>query len=155
MPAPDFETIYAIEDALDLAFATLIRAADLAAWTQREVSQVVTPYSAVQVSLGASTEHYALVGSNYRPDIWNASLQIQVVTDRKNNNPLHSTYRAKIRNVLADDAAIKASALLPYHEVFSTLETGTTPTIQAENDLDISTLTYAVKVGTRSGAWPA
>ena len=154
MPAPDLETIYDFEGNIEPGLVTLLTALSLSAYTQREVSQIVTPYVMVQLAVGASTEHYAAFAGDYRPDVWNSTLQIQVVTSRANTNLSHTAYRAKVRKALAVDADYKNSTTFPYHEIFSVLESGTTPSILTEDNLDVSSLAYSLKFGIRSGAWP-
>ena len=154
MPAPDYETIYSFEDAIEAAVQTVLNAAGLKCYFQREIISVTTPYVAIQFVAGAATEHYAAVAGDYRPDIWGGSLHLQVVTDRTNNNLGHGLYRSQVRKLMAVDATFKNAVLLPYHEVFFIMESGTTPAIRTEDDLDVSTLSYTVKFGIRAGQWP-
>lgn len=155
MPSSDFQTLYQFEDAIESAVKTLFTNNSITAYRQRDNNTRVTPAVDIQFSTGAATEHLGYTcDGKLRPDTWNGSLQIRIVTTRSKNDASHSTLRGKIRNLLYSFEDNLTRTLLPHHSIARVMETGTTPQIEADEDHDISSISFNLVFAIRPDAWP-
>lgn len=155
MPAPDYETIYDYEGAIEAAVKTLLTDNGITAYRQRDSDERVTPFAVVQLTTGAASGHMArLPNGDMRPDQFAGTLNIAIVTNRGTNNENHPTIRAKIRNLLYRFQETFTKAELAHHSIYNVLEAGTTPSIESEDDFDISTINFAIRFSIRHDAWP-
>ena len=160
MPAPDYETIYDYEGAIEKAVKDLLTTNGITAYRQRDLDEAATPFVAVQLNVGAATGHMArLPSGDLRPDQFDGQLRVAITTNRGKNNSNHPTIRAKIRNLLyrawGTDKTLTRTEL-PYHVILpqSVLETGTVQSVENDDDHDMSTITFNLGFGIRPDAWP-
>jgi hypothetical protein len=156
MPAPDLDTIFDIEPAIELACKTVLATYGIAGFTQRETEELPVPRVDIQLRLGAETGHRAIVEGQGILDAWHGSLGFQLVTGRtKRDDPaLHGKWRGRIRQAAQYFSGKFSEAVLPYHVLTSIVADGTEPTVQVDEDADVCTLSYKVVVSIRKSAWP-
>tara|TARA_R110000868_G_scaffold252375_2_gene509001 strand:+ start:386 stop:862 length:477 start_codon:yes stop_codon:yes gene_type:complete len=158
MPAaPDFETIYQQEAALETALLTLFTAASITAHKARVTTKKVTPYVDIQATLGSETGR--MMRDNAAAPIdraasWSFDVAFRAITNRQDDTTTHDTYRAKIRNLLAQFTTL-INAELTYHAVPNLDHNGTEIAIDGEKQTDISIMTFTGVIDVRAGSWPA
>jgi hypothetical protein len=153
MPAANIETLFQFENALETAVKTILAAIPLTAYRQRDVDEVATPWAAIQLS-GTRAERAAhLNGSVTWPDGFSGSLRVVIVTNRGQNAASHTTYVGKVRKAIYDLTNF-TTGLLPYHKVWNAMETGTNPTVTADQNEDASEITFKLDWLIREDAWP-
>ena len=155
MAAPDYESIYNYEDAIESAVKTLFVANDITTYRQRDDDEVATPYCGIQFTVGAATGHLAqLPEGGERPDQFAATLRVMIFTDRARNAADHETLRAKIRHLIYGFQENVTRADTPYHTIFAATESGSTQAVQTEDKQDVSEITFNIGFGIRRDAWP-
>ena len=156
MSAPDYETIYDFEGAIETAVKTLLTNNSITAYRQRDASEVSTPFAAVKFSGVAATGHMAkLPNGDMRPDQFAGQLEILTETNRSQNDADHTTVRAKIRNLIYKFQETLTKTLLPYHAIYESMETSSISGVDSENNVDITTINFRLSFAIRSDAWPA
>ena len=154
MPAPDYATLYNVEDAIESAVKALFTAATLTpCFIQRESVNLPASRIQIQCLVSANFEH--------RQNAWSGALLIGNMTDRsKDAATVHGWRRGQIRNILCrvpigDDYHPDFSPdVLPYH-VINLLEiSGTEPQVNVDEDADFSVLSFALVISIRPGAFP-
>lgn len=153
--ATDYETLYQIEGALEAAFSSVLTAQSVTHHLTRGTGSKAAPYVDVQVSLGAATEHmHTDNDGTVRDDFFNFTAAFRVVTNRHDDSTTHKSYRAKVRNVLAQYAG-DINTALNYHKIADLTHQESTPEIEQDDDLDISAMSYAGRVKILEDSWPA
>lgn len=158
--APDFETVYDVETAIENAVATEFGNApdSMTVHKSRATSSKTAPYVNIQCLLGEETGKMTQDNAGtFRNCAWNFSLLVGVVTNRADDAGTHADWRARARKILADWVArlTELNSTLDYHVIGNVEGTGTSLSVDNENDLDISVLEFAGHVSVRSDAWPA
>lgn len=153
MAAPDFATLYQVEEYLEDGISSLLQAAGLTVFTQRSASELSTPRVSVQAALGSESGHvfYADFNGEIRPDQWECDVRVQIVTDRTNSAVSHRTYKGLVRDAFAK---WHSSFNLTYHHVYDWQAVSTAPTVASDEDQDITELNFLCKVAIRADAWP-
>ena len=166
MPAPDYESIYDVEGAVEPAIQTVLGAAGFAAFTQRGTSILPSVRVDIQLSLGEELETRGRDNErNFVTTGWRAQLLLRLVTPRfgqpdSNGNPLpytptaHGRMKGKLRRVLQHAIGAFTVEILPYHVVTQILSSGSSPQLDADEEHDVSELAYACVISVRQGAWP-
>lgn len=158
MSAPDITTLYAIETAVETAAQTILQRNSLTVYISRSNETQATPFVAVKFTESGSLNHFHHVSTEhlYRyPDQFGGNIQFAIATNRttQTDDSVHNLYKARIRELMFDYARQFDDNALPYHEVFWVRPGGTTPSIETEGTLDISTISFDVKVAIRKEAW--
>lgn len=162
MPAPNVETLYDFESILEPAIATVLQNHSIPLpKLQRGSDSLVTPYSTINVKVAGALDHkypvpIAVGDPVAMPDYYSAICTIGVVTNRTEPEQYltHSLWRARARISMIDWQRSFAG-LLQYHEVDDVSETGTSPTIEASDTLDESSISFKLVFHIRPDAWPA
>jgi hypothetical protein len=157
MPAPKFSTCYQFEDSIEAAVKSALNLSVLNCYSQRDDDVVGTPRTHVQFTTGAATEHYSelLSDSTRRPDMFQGTLQVGIVTNRGvDTADAHAANRGTIRDILYNFQVTLTDVLLPYHKIVRVMETGTTPESSADDEHDISTISFNLWFQIRPSAWP-
>lgn len=154
MPAASIAILYQFESYLDLAVQSVLQSEGVTAFVQGGTDTLTTPRCEVQFSLGSDRKHLVPSDGSFWPNEFNGTLRLAIATNRGQNSDSHKEYRAKAIWLLNDYNRQFTSSNLPYHEVIDMTLTSATPTVQSEDDIDISTLTFSVVVGIRTDAWP-
>jgi len=153
MPAANVIDLYRYEDAIETAVKTLLQANGIAAYKQQDTAETVTPRAEIQFAPGAAEEHYHLfLNGDQRPDVFTGSLQVAVVTNRETNGLDHSTVRATVRHLIYGFLET-LNPLLAYHAIYRVLESGSSPTIQPEENHDRTEINFSVEFNIRTDAW--
>lgn len=169
MPAPNLETLFSVEPAVEGAWKRLLAAEDIKAFTQRETEQLPLDRVDIQLRLGAHTGHrHADRAGQHFLDAWNAQLVLQLTSPRVAIDPSgehataaapseddrHNALRARIR-ILAQYASGRlGEAALPFHALTKIQEAGTAPSVTTLDDCDVSEITFDCLVSIRASAWP-
>lgn len=158
MPAaPDYETIYDLEGAIEPACKTVLEAFGCFAFCQFEDADLPAERVDIQLRVGTQREHKSKIagGVNWVRDSWNATLVFEIGTKRQRGIPgAHGRMRARVRMACEYFQDRFTAELLPYHNLVSITQQETDPQVREEDDLDISALHYSVVIGVRTGAWP-
>jgi hypothetical protein len=155
MSAPDLQTLFHFEDAIENCLASILTAGGLTVHKQQSTDQLATPFVALQFTPGRATQRLKCFTSTApRYDAWEGSLRVEIVTERKKNGANHAVIRATIRNLFYDAQAQITTDNLPWHAVTKFYETSTSPTVSHEDNFDVSSMTWAMEFQIRSTAWP-
>ncbi|MBM3758410.1 MAG: hypothetical protein FJW38_31110 [Acidobacteria bacterium] len=154
MPAPNVAELYKYEESLEAAFVTILSAASVTAVKQRNSATVAAPYVAIQLQAGTATGRMKYYNSKPLYDAWSATLQTTIVTERLQNDASHSTFRAKVRELLYDAQAQITTDNLPYHAVTKFFEGSSSPQVEEENNHDVTVIQWVMEFQIRSTAWP-
>ena len=170
-PAPNpilyqFENLF--EAALVTSTATLLTANTLTAQLlkQRDTTKQVTPRVEWQLIVGQQEQRDYIVpntgnaGNNYQDawkyqNLWNGTLRAAIVTNRikDSGTQYHKTIRGLIRWMI-DDYIAQVNINLQYHSIFRIFESGSQPTIEANNDEDVSKMAFTLMFSIKNSAWP-
>ncbi len=159
MTAPDIETLYMVEDAVEPAIKKVLQSLGFTASIQREAEPQEAPYLNIQLVLGAAMNQIKLHDGGAYQSAWNATLRVQVVTkrhdDRSGAGPTeHSRMRAKLRLAMQYGQKRFTESVLPYHALTEVIENGSEPQVDDGDGLDRSVISFALKISIRSNAWP-
>lgn len=153
--ASDHETLYQIEGTLETAFSTLLTAQSVTNHVSRATASKTAPFVDVQVSLGEATGRFTKDNDGtLRDSSFAFTLALRVVTNRLDDATTHKTYRAKIRNVIAQYVD-NVNGALTYHAVAEMHHVQSTPEIEDENDLDVSAMQFIGVIDIKNDSWPA
>lgn len=167
MPAPDLLTIFDVEAALEDAVKAVLATYDLPpGLTSRETGNLPAERIDIQFALGACQGHKSqITPGQYVRDAWTGRLTLNLWTRRivqtEEDKPepvdpsLHGRIRAQLRIACEYFAGKFDATVLPYHVLTSIVHAGTDPTVNVEDDCDLSALHYDCLVSVRSGSWPA
>lgn len=154
MPAANIETLYQFENSLESAAKSILTtSASLTSYRQRDTDSVATPWAAVQLSGVRADGNVHMIGDVGWPSSFEGSLRVVVVTNRGQNSASHTGYVGKVRRYLYD-ITLWTLVLLPYHKVWSVMETGTAPIISGDENHDATEITFQVKWLIIEGEWP-
>lgn len=154
--APNYETLFDVETAIEKAFKIRLKQEGISAFTQAEYVDLVIPRVDIQCRLGAAQGHRGRARTGeFVEDAWSAVIALQVVTKRDELEPaLHGRMRGKIRWISRYFADKFGEDVLPYHCITSIRESGSTPSVSADDDADVSSIQFACVIGIRTNAWP-
>ena len=148
----DFETIYNIEETvLSASSAALLNQGIAAAYTERDIEVISTPFVALTINAGSPIHMYWLDNTGSVYDAWNFSMDATVCTNRMKNNISHSIYRNKVINTLAD---YRTYDTLPYHIVNDLKVESNNKGLDEANDLDTTNIRLGFQVWVKPDAWP-
>jgi len=157
--APSVETLYQFEDEIESAIVEMFDAIPFNCYRQQDTDNKATPFVAVQLVMGAEQgrTHTRTVGSTtyYMPDFFSGTLNLAVVTGRNQNAASHVSYVAKVRRYMAEWTARLTSVQLRYHQIARIDMQSTAPNISAEQDHDMTMLSYAIEFEINKNVWPA
>ena len=160
MPASTLYELYRFEDVVESAMAALLTANTITNAIQQGTGSLSTPRVEIQFTPGSQDGQYQIVSSDVRPCCWDGELKFRIITNRGVNKSTHKDYRSKIRMLMHNrySSTYWSSAFhstnLPYHDIMNIEETGTAINISADDNLDESEITFKVKFGIKSDAWP-
>ncbi len=157
MRAPDYETIFDVETAVETAFQTVLQSVwDIPTYRQTSDVKLPIPRVDVQLQLGADHGHFGRTSDGQLiRDAWHGTLLLDIVTKRRRGVAnLHGRSRARVRHAVQYSSGRFGTDVLPYHVLTSILDAGSDPTVDTGDDCDVSTLTFSVVISVRPGAWP-
>lgn len=157
MSAPDLETLYQLQEAFEPAVATVLEdATGVSCFTTFSTDVEGTPRIAVRLEVGDWTGHYGFHNGTPRPDAWNATLTVTVVTNREKDDQagVHSATVALVRSTLLQFFDLFTTDVLPYHAFTDLRDGGATPSVEAEESEDSTDITFQAVVSILADAWP-
>lgn len=160
MPAPNIETIYQFEEALEAAAkANLTTNASLTAYRQRDTTaNVSAPFAAIQLSgvTADGNQHIDSGGTFGWDSDFTGTLTVVVATNRvkEGGSSTHTATLGKVRRYLLDLTKWTDLAI-PYLKVWCINLAGSQPSVDEDDRLDITTLTFRVRFLIREDAWPS
>lgn len=136
---------YNIEPALEGALVSLLNSQGLSAYCSLGTENLGTPRIEVQFVLGAERSVMPEGGIS---NTYEGQFVLSVITDRDRNNGDHSTYRASIRQILAESTSSQWEAVLgSSFKLLSLDHAGTVYNVlDNERSLDVSVMTYSAVV---------
>lgn len=140
---------YDPETALESALVSLLQAEGLTAGGLLTSVPLSTPRVDVQFVLGQERDVGTPVpGQEGINCIWEGSFVLTIYTDRDRNNASHSTYRATVRQVIAESTRAQWEAVIGANfRLLSLTHAGTSPTVRdSERAIDASEMTYSAVV---------
>lgn len=157
MPAPDLQTLYKVEDAIETAWQAVLQAESIPAFKTRDEDLLTLPRVDVAVSLGGATGHRGeRAPGQFTLDAWAGQVTLTVKTKRVSDQPdTHADWVAEIRLAAQYFEDRFGSAVLPYHALSMIQESGTERAIGDEDETDISNVTFDFIVSIRTDAWPS
>ena len=157
MPAPDLQTLYKVEDAIETAWQTVLQAENIQAFKTREDDVLTLPRVDVTVTLGGVTGHRGQRSpGQFALDAWTGQVTLQVKTKRVSAQPdTHADWVAEIRLAAQYFEDRFGAAVLPHHALSMIQESGTERSVGEDDETDISTVAFDFIVSIRSNAWPS
>lgn len=157
MPAPDLQTLYKVEDAIETAWQTVLQAESIPAFKTRDDDVLTLPRVDVAVTLGGATGHRGQrAPGQFALDAWSGQVTLQVKTKRVSDQPdTHADWVAEIRLAAQYFEDRFGAAVLPYHALSMIQESGTERSVGDDDETDISTVAFDFIVSIRSNAWPS
>lgn len=156
MAAPDIQTLFSIESAVETALRGWLTARldVLPAFIQRETRDLPAQFVAIQFTTGAETGHVRRQSNGtFRPDAFACTLTLQVQTVRIPDKPdVHNNLVGRVREIV--NAARYDSDFLAYHVLNPLDAQAGTESVMTGDDTDISALVWTGIVGIRPSAWP-
>jgi hypothetical protein len=153
MQAPNFETLYNIDDTILSCSAAAARNNGFASvYEERDIEKAVSPYVSLTIQSGNSFHEWWLENTGSAYDAWHYTMEATIVTNRYNNNYSHSIYRNKAINTLAD---VRTYDNLPYYFVENMRVASVNKGLSPDKDLDMSSVRIDFDVWIKPEAWPA
>jgi hypothetical protein len=135
---------YNIEPALETALVSLLSAQGIPAYSSLGTDNLSTPRVDVQFVLG--TER-SVMPENGVSNTYEGQFAVSVITDRDRNNNDHSSFRATVRQILAESTSSQWEAALgSSFKLLSLDHAGTVHSLEQERTLDVSVMTYSAVV---------
>jgi hypothetical protein len=162
MTAPDIKTLLSYEAQLEPAVSAVLVADGVNASQrfaeERDAQGAIilkqTPFVDVLLS-GAPTGHKHVLDGVEIYDAWEGTCKFRVNTTRGQDSDQHAGILGQIRFTMLQYASKITAQLAPYHEFRKFKETGEVQrTVDEENRLDISEISFAVYFNVRAGVWP-
>lgn len=164
MPAPDLETLYEVEKAVETGLATVLAAETgkpcFTTFSGEEL-QALPERIEIECQLGEATEQQYMPVINGQPrhahNTWNATLAVRYITEpqaRGAGAAQHSQMRGKIRAAMLVWRGLFTEEAFPYHVVGRPVDAGSSVSVDPNNDEDVSELTFNTPVNIRHDAWP-
>jgi hypothetical protein len=158
--------IYSIEENVSAAWKTLLVAAFASAGQTCQVlspdvdddtqsSEAKVPRVEISVEDTGNTDHLRSVsGSLSYFDEWRLSVRLRLVTDRVQGNATHKSLRATCRTVAHTTTRAAFETALGYYQCYLVRGTGNSYTVDDEDKLDVTELTFETVVRVLDTAWP-
>jgi hypothetical protein len=157
MRATAWTDLYDFEGAVEGSARAILEANGVtSAMIQRDDRVLSTPRVSLQFTVSGCPEHYGFRPSNaeFFLDIWEGTLAVEILTDRKRNPEQHALLRSVARYYLAQPL-LYTEALMPFHQLAKVLPGQCSPSIRTEDNEDISVVSFAMTLRIRDDAWPA
>lgn len=155
-PAPDYETIFDVEGAVEDACKAILAEYRVKAFRQFEDERLPAERVDIRLLLRDQRDHASqYIPGRFVRDAWNGVLVFAVWSKRKRGaDGFHRKTRARIRMGAEYFSQKFGDELLPYHVLKSITFRDCDPGYDKDDDADFSLLSYDVIVCVRDGAWP-
>lgn len=152
MSTPDAANhiLFCPEPWIERAVCAVLTEAGIVTASQRGAPVLSLPRVDVRLGLGAAREKLREINGHWMRHSWDSSLQIDVSTKRDETNAdLHAQLVGQVRYVLGRKSDMFGIELSPYHEVAALIQTGSEQSINAEDDCDVTSMTFSAVVAIR------
>jgi hypothetical protein len=159
MSAPNLETLFAYELAIETACKTILDANQLNGVIEFSDEDPGSPRTEIQLQSGKPNGHKWIYKGVPIWDSWTANLIWRVVTVRGKNSEQQAEMLGKLR-ILAYNYVSLFSPLLPFHAIEQLKEAQFARGVTDQSlmgrgvPLDFSELTLAITFSIRNDAWP-
>lgn len=159
-PAPDYETIFDVETAVESACATVLAAVPYSltnVYTTRSAAIRAYPHAEVKFTLGAEQGHRGVLadGVTRLADAWHGSLILTAASTRSTVGGIApGVLRARLRLSMQYFKAQFTPDVLLYHSLTSIVHQASDQGYDSQHDTDWTQITFAVVVSVRPLAWP-
>lgn len=158
MIAPDLQSLFMIEQDLEIEFKRILSAGGVTAniYRSREGVSEETPWLEISFLVGRIHGHQYLYADGRKfYDTWvDSRLELKVCTNRGTNAAAHKVILGRARSIV-QLCSLAQTWDQAYHAITDMREAGTTSGCDTENDLDFSTITFSVVHNIKNDAWPA
>lgn len=159
MTAPDLQSLFMIEQDLEIEFKRILDAGGAATniYRSREGLNEETPWLEVTFLVGRVNERHQYRYSDGRIyyDTWSGSnLELRVCTQRQNNAAQHKIILGRARSLVQLQSLAETWSDDCFHAITDIREAGTIHGCDTDNDLDFSTVTFSVVHNIKASAWP-
>lgn len=155
--APDFDTLFKIEDAMNTALYSMISSSVANAYIPRGTQVNHTPAVNASFLITTPLKHMAPIynesGSvvRYYPDIYEGNVAVAVVTERATNDSSHAGYVGACRRIFQDYH--NYNTYLTYHKVLNVLNQNSATAIEEQSNHDMTLLNFTIHVCIKPDAW--
>jgi hypothetical protein len=146
--------IWNFEDAIEPAAVQILQTAfdgQAQVLRARDIVPQTSPWISVEFVPGEFQGHYAMINAVPYPDTWNGRLTVSIATDRRKNQANHAGLRATVRRHMHGWNAF--NAILDAHWITSISESGTTPSMMVDDEIDLSAVEFNVVFSIRRTAF--
>lgn len=156
MPAT-LENLYDIQTYVESASAAIISNEGIGrVHTSRGAEVDITPRIECVFRLGQAGNHYQIINDIPRFDTFTGNLSLTIVTDREVTAGNHSIYQSKILNALKDKEVYNSGSFaMPYHQVQWLAVNSIGPTVEGDKNLDLSGISYDMRINISATQWPS
>lgn len=161
MPSPTDIALMDFEGNIEKAFASQFEALGQSSPAlQMDDAQLKTPRYVFQFSsqgvYGGDESRDAIDNNGVqRQQMFRGQLTVVILTDRVDNTDgTHSTLRANIRSILHRWRITLTREFFPYYDIGNMVEAGMNPSVENQQNLDVSTLRFNLVFSIRADAWP-
>lgn len=143
------------EDAVEAAAKSLLTAAGVTAYRQRDDGLMTTPACTVQATnFVEGAQQYQVEGKTFRsPAQFTCQLRVQIFTERTKNGNDHTTNVGKCRAAIYD-LSEWTEERIEHHQIVSCRASGSSEETDADRNYDITTLLFDLEFLTHGSAWP-
>jgi len=156
--APTYDILYDFESQIEEAFSDVLdEKTAIGCYTQRSNQDLTTPRYEFQFTNGAATGKHGRAKDGFLyPDGWSGTLRARLITERKADVSFtaHRQSVAKLRRYIAQFETFITEENLPYLDIESVMETGSSQGIDEDQKHDITELSFLVGFYIRPNAWP-
>lgn len=156
MSAPDLQSLFAYESAIETAFRSVLQTANIPnVYIEATDLEKVTPYVDLQLrnSLPEGQRFMHAEQIAYY-NAWKGTLVTRIVTSRGKNSARQPEHIGRIRVEFQSWRVNITPSILPYHQILLMTEAGMERGIDTEQRLDWTELQYTVAFNIRTDAWP-
>lgn len=154
--APDIETLLDFESEISNGIAAQFTA-DLLPDIKRmqDGDEFLTPSYALKFSSSGVLNGHSVICPDgiERYDCYKGNLSVDIFTHRSVNKDKHKSYRSGVRKVMLGWRKRFGPEVMPYYEVGDIREGGSSLN-KADEETDVTTLTYEIVFQIRADAWP-
>lgn len=149
-------TLFKFEEQLESGFSALLDSITTNVYYRRSTETKATPFIDVLVTVGSALQHERDQTTNTDEDIYEATVQIVVVTNRSTSgqNTSHHTLLGKVRAAMLPSSGSFNSTNFGDLAVLDVFPTGSGYDTDQDTNIDATALDYAIVFGIRDTAWP-
>ncbi len=153
--APNLETFFAYETAIEAAWQSILRAAGLTVFVEFSDDDKSTPFVEVQLQQTQPTGQRYVYSGVPLFNSWTGILVSRVITVRGKNSDLQTSMLGKVRLQAQKFRDNFSRSVLPYHSIDNLIsETGLLRGVDVQERLDWSELSHGITFSIRADAWP-